>query len=91
MHQQDHCLIDTTNIFYQLSHISLVFLNIFFFSRIIEIAGGRELYSQSRTKAVRKSRSSQFLGEDGEKKTQRLPMKQGVWELRGKNNEAKKV
>ncbi|XP_066258834.1 amyloid-beta A4 precursor protein-binding family A member 1-like isoform X8 [Euwallacea similis] len=61
-------------------------------SRIIEIAGGRELYSQSRTKAVRKSRSSQYLGEDGEKKTQRLSMKQqGVWELRGKNNEAKKV
>ncbi|CAG9759960.1 unnamed protein product [Ceutorhynchus assimilis] len=60
-------------------------------SRIIEIAGGRELYSQSRTKAVRKSRSNQYLGEDGEKKTQRLPMKQGVWELRGTNNEAKKV
>ncbi|XP_048516701.1 uncharacterized protein LOC109540861 isoform X9 [Dendroctonus ponderosae] len=61
-------------------------------SRIIEIAGGRELYSQSRTKAVRKSRSSQYLGEDGERKLQRLPMKQqGVWELRSKNNEAKKV
>ncbi|ERL86128.1 hypothetical protein D910_03542 [Dendroctonus ponderosae] len=59
---------------------------------IIEIAGGRELYSQSRTKAVRKSRSSQYLGEDGERKLQRLPMKQqGVWELRSKNNEAKKV
>ncbi|KAL1492492.1 hypothetical protein ABEB36_010740 [Hypothenemus hampei] len=61
-------------------------------SRIIEIAGGRELYSQSRTKAVRKSRSSQYLGEDGEKKVQKLSMKQqGVWELRGKNNEAKKL
>ncbi|XP_050313970.1 uncharacterized protein LOC126748651 isoform X2 [Anthonomus grandis grandis] len=60
-------------------------------SRIIEIAGGRELYSQSRIKAVRKSRSSQYLGEDGEKKAQRVPMKQGVWELRCKNNESKKV
>ncbi|XP_076262524.1 uncharacterized protein LOC143197738 isoform X19 [Rhynchophorus ferrugineus] len=60
-------------------------------SRIIEIAGGRELYSQSRTKAVRKSKSSHLLGEDGEKKAQKSPMKQGIWELRAKNNEIKKV
>lgn len=62
-----------------------------FFIRIIEIAGGRELYSQSRTKAVRKSKSSHLLGEDGEKKAQKSPMKQGIWELRAKNNEIKKV
>ncbi|XP_030756265.1 uncharacterized protein LOC115882361 isoform X11 [Sitophilus oryzae] len=60
-------------------------------SRIIEIAGGRELYSQSRTKAVKKSKSSHLLGEDGEKKSQKSPMRQGVWELRAKNNEIKKA
>ncbi|RZC37393.1 uncharacterized protein BDFB_001934 [Asbolus verrucosus] len=59
-------------------------------SRIIEIAGGRELFSQSRSKAVRKSRNS-GIGEDGEKKIQKSPMRQGVWELRGRNNEAKKL
>ncbi|XP_044257555.1 uncharacterized protein LOC123006814 isoform X10 [Tribolium madens] len=58
-------------------------------SRIIEIAGGRELFSQSRSKAVRKSRTT--VGEDGEKKSQKSPMRQGVWELRGRNNEAKKL
>nr|XP_015834490.1 PREDICTED: uncharacterized protein LOC657912 isoform X9 [Tribolium castaneum] len=56
-------------------------------SRIIEIAGGRELFSQSRSKAVRKSRNT----DDGEKKGQKSPMRQGVWELRGRNNEAKKL
>ncbi|XP_068916238.1 uncharacterized protein [Tenebrio molitor] len=59
-------------------------------SRIIEIAGGRELFSQSRSKAVRKSRNS-TVGEDGEKKIQKSPMRQGVWELRGRSNEAKKL
>ncbi|CAH0562595.1 unnamed protein product [Brassicogethes aeneus] len=58
--------------------------------RIIEIAGGREIYSQSRSKAARKSRNS-VVGEDGEKKPQKSPMRQGVWELRGRNNEAKKL
>jgi amyloid beta (A4) precursor protein-binding family A protein 1 (X11) len=58
--------------------------------RIIEIAGGRELFSQSRSKAVRKSRNS-TVGEDGEKKIQKSPMRQGVWELRGRSNEAKKL
>lgn len=32
------------------------YINSFLVTRIIEIAGGRELYSQSRTKAVRKLR-----------------------------------
>ncbi|XP_063914938.1 uncharacterized protein LOC135131239 isoform X2 [Zophobas morio] len=59
-------------------------------SRIIEIAGGRELFSQSRSKAVRKSRNS-GVGEDGEKKIQKSPMRQGVWELRGRSNDAKKL
>lgn len=58
--------------------------------RIIEIAGGRELFSQSRSKAVRKSRNS-GVGEDGEKKIQKSPMRQGVWELRGRSNENKKL
>nr|CAI5852692.1 unnamed protein product [Callosobruchus analis] len=51
-------------------------------SRIIEIAGGREIYSQSRSKALRKSRSLLSANEDGEKKPQKSPMRQGVWELR---------
>ncbi|XP_018578903.1 uncharacterized protein LOC108916989 isoform X3 [Anoplophora glabripennis] len=58
-------------------------------SRIIEIAGGREIYSQSRSKALRKSRNS-LANEDGEKKGQKSPMRQGVWELRGRS-EAKKL
>ncbi|KAG5883738.1 hypothetical protein JTB14_008580 [Gonioctena quinquepunctata] len=56
--------------------------------RIIEIAGGREIYSQSRSKALRKSRNS-LVGEDGEKKNQKSPMRQGVWELRSRNDEKK--
>ncbi|XP_019869472.1 amyloid-beta A4 precursor protein-binding family A member 2 isoform X3 [Aethina tumida] len=59
-------------------------------SRIIEIAGGREIYSQSRSKAVRKSRNA-GLADDGEKKLQKSPLRQGVWELRSRNNEAKKL
>lgn len=31
------------------------------------------------------------MGEDGEKKSQKSPMRQGVWELRGRSNEAKKL
>ncbi|CAH1153767.1 unnamed protein product [Phaedon cochleariae] len=57
--------------------------------RIIEIAGGREIYSQSRSKALRKSRSS-LASEDGQKKSPKSPMRQGVWELRSRN-EAKKL
>ncbi|XP_017787080.1 PREDICTED: uncharacterized protein LOC108569862 isoform X14 [Nicrophorus vespilloides] len=57
-------------------------------SRIIEIAGGREIYSQSRSKAARKSRN---LGADDldKKKGQKSPSRQGVWELR-RCNESKK-
>ncbi|XP_072402773.1 uncharacterized protein [Diabrotica undecimpunctata] len=57
-------------------------------SRIIEIAGGREIYSQSRSKALRKSRNS-LVGEDGEKKNQKSPMRQGVWELRARGETKK--
>ncbi|KAF2901579.1 hypothetical protein ILUMI_04608 [Ignelater luminosus] len=53
-------------------------------SRIIEIAGGREIYSQSRSKAVRKSRSLGVSDETDKRKTQKSPIKQGVWELRGR-------
>lgn len=57
--------------------------------RIIEIAGGREIYSQSRTKALRKSRGS-LINEDGGKKSPKSPMKQGVWELRCRNETKKR-
>ncbi|XP_057666655.1 uncharacterized protein LOC130900197 isoform X2 [Diorhabda carinulata] len=57
-------------------------------SRIIEIAGGREIYSQSRSKALRKSRNSLAV-EDGEKKVQKSPLRQGVWELRARNETKK--
>ncbi|XP_044741320.1 uncharacterized protein LOC123302467 isoform X6 [Chrysoperla carnea] len=40
--------------------------------RVIEIAGGREIYSQSRTKAARKSR---YIGDYADKK-------KGVWDVR---------
>lgn len=53
-------------------------------SRIIEIAGGREIYSQSRSKAVRKSRSIIASDENDRRKNNKSPIKQGVWELRGK-------
>lgn len=57
--------------------------------RIIEIAGGREIYSQSRSKALRKSRNS-LVSEDGEKKSPKSPMRQGIWELRSRNETKKK-
>lgn len=63
--------------------------NKYIFYRIIEIAGGRELYSQSRSKAIRKSRNNQ-LNDDNDKKLQKSPIRQGVWELR-RNNETKKL
>ncbi|XP_044764668.1 uncharacterized protein LOC123321277 isoform X2 [Coccinella septempunctata] len=59
-------------------------------SRIIEIAGGREIYSQSRSKAVRKCRNV-CLSEDCEKRSVKSPMHQGVWELRGRNHDNKKL
>lgn len=51
------------------------------------------MYSQSRSKAIRKSRNNQIQNDDNEKKLQKSPIRQGVWELRGgnRNNEAKKL
>ncbi|XP_018325575.1 amyloid-beta A4 precursor protein-binding family A member 2-like isoform X8 [Agrilus planipennis] len=60
--------------------------------RIIEIAGGREIYSQSRSKAVRKSRNSNNFNDESEKKKcQKSPIGHGVWELRSHCDELKKV
>ncbi|KAJ8872408.1 hypothetical protein PR048_026012 [Dryococelus australis] len=53
-------------------------------SRIIEIAGGRELFSQSRSKAVKKSRLIEDMERGKRSKTQ------GVWELRARCVDAKK-
>lgn len=58
--------------------------------RIIEIAGGREIYSQSRSKAVRKPRTL-VAGDESDKKKQKSPMRQGVWELRGRSGDGKKL
>lgn len=58
--------------------------------RIIEIAGGREIYSQSRSKAVRKSRNIGNGDETDKKKNSKSPNRQGVWELRGRCNDLKK-
>lgn len=69
-------------------YISLFSFGTIFLDRIIEIAGGREIYSQSRTKALRKSRGS--LADDGGKKSPKSPIKQGVWELRSRNETKKK-
>ncbi|XP_067013633.2 uncharacterized protein [Anabrus simplex] len=55
-------------------------------SRIIEIAGGRELFSQSRSKATRKSR---YI-EDMDKHNSKRNKTQGVWELRSICGEPKK-
>jgi hypothetical protein len=49
-------------------------------SRIIEIAGGRELFSQSRSKAAR-CKSGRY-SDDGDKLGKRTGKTQGVWELR---------
>jgi hypothetical protein len=51
-------------------------------SRIIEIAGGRELFSQSRSKAAR-CKSGRY-SEEGEKQSKRTGKTQGVWELRAR-------
>nr|XP_022901184.1 uncharacterized protein LOC111414179 isoform X3 [Onthophagus taurus] len=58
-------------------------------SRIIEIAGGREIYSQSRSKAVRKSRNPNDGGDPEKKKPQKSP--QGVWQLRGRCTDPNKL
>lgn len=71
--------------FLSLGSVQFVYLSNFLY-RIIEIAGGREIYSQSRSKAIRKSRNTT----DEDKKKQKSPMRQGIWELRGRCTEPKK-
>lgn len=51
-------------------------------SRIIEIAGGRELFSQSRSKAAR-CKSARY-SDEGDKLGKRAGKTQGVWELRAR-------
>ena len=58
--------------------------------RIIEIAGGREIYSQSRSKAVRKSKNVSVSDDQDKKRNQKLQT-QGVWELRSHCNDFKKL
>lgn len=59
--------------------------------RIIEIAGGREIFSQSRSKAARKSRNAFNCDDFDKKKSNKSPVSHGVWELRGSYGEAKKL
>lgn len=59
--------------------------------RIIEIAGGREIFSQSRSKAARKSRNVYSCDDYDKKKSNKSPISHGVWEVRGNYGEAKKV
>lgn len=51
-------------------------------SRIIEIAGGRELFSQSRSKAAR-CKSGRY-SDEGDRLGKRAGKTQGVWELRAR-------
>jgi len=51
-------------------------------SRIIEIAGGRELFSQSRSKVAR-CKSARY-SDEGDKLGKRAGKTQGVWELRAR-------
>lgn len=53
-----------------------------FFSRIIEIAGGRELFSQSRCKAIRKSRSDDKMSSRKHKNSSHD--NNTVWEVRSR-------
>nr|XP_024218735.1 protein lin-10 isoform X2 [Halyomorpha halys] len=56
-------------------------------SRKIEIAGGREVFSQSRCKAIRKSRSDDKMITRKQKSSHESG---AIWELRNKNSECKK-
>lgn len=56
-------------------------------SRKIEIAGGREVFSQSRCKAIRKSRSDDKMITRKQKSSYESG---AIWELRNKNLECKK-
>lgn len=62
-----------------------------FCCRIIEIAGGREIFSQSRSKAARKSRNTYSLDDYDKKKVIKSPISHGIWEVRGTYGEVKKV
>lgn len=58
-------------------------------SRIIEIAGGREVFCQSRSKALRKSRSEDRMA--ASKIKNKSPSQTGgIWELRTRSGEVKK-
>ncbi|XP_024083399.1 uncharacterized protein LOC106671833 isoform X2 [Cimex lectularius] len=54
-------------------------------SRIIEIAGGREVFSQSRCKAIRKSRSDDKMSSRKHKNDSNA-----VWEIRSRNTDPKR-
>lgn len=56
-------------------------------SRKIEIAGGREVFSQSRFKAIRKSRSDDKMITRKQKSSHETG---AIWEVRNKNSESKK-
>lgn len=52
--------------------------------RIIEIAGGREVFCQSRSKALRKSRSEDKVNSTSRRvKSPEIPVG-GIWELRAR-------
>lgn len=59
--------------------------------RIIEIAGGREIFSQSRSKAIRKARNLMNSDEFDKKRSSKSPSSQSVWELRGSHGEERKL
>ncbi|XP_073993929.1 uncharacterized protein isoform X4 [Rhodnius prolixus] len=56
-------------------------------SRVIEIAGGRELYSQNRCKAIRKARTDDKTSTRKHKNSQDSNT---VWEVRSRNSDTKK-
>ncbi|XP_039276189.1 uncharacterized protein LOC120349720 [Nilaparvata lugens] len=58
-------------------------------SRIIEIAGGREVFCQSRSKALRKSRSEDKMNSSA-RRVKSPDRPGGIWELRSRASEGKK-
>ncbi|RZF41468.1 hypothetical protein LSTR_LSTR000182 [Laodelphax striatellus] len=58
-------------------------------SRIIEIAGGREVFCQSRSKALRKSRSEDKMNSTA-RRVKSPDRPGGIWELRSRASEGKK-
>ena len=91
-------LSDDDEIYFKLQYFVTVCLNVcdVFCFRIIEIAGGREVFSQSRCKvASRKQRfltaSNSLTNDDSQsdnklslKKNNKSPNRQSVWELRSR-------